>query len=213
MNIKILIRIILEIICAFGLLYAYIFEVQQRHFLHFSNGCYMTVWNTKYLIMGKYYGLTLPRDYAEINTSSPAELYSHKDSPIVFVANILSNLIPDSKLTVSGNKTSGEKFEYRIRIDADPIPEFYIEASNQIVAMYPLFINPIVSAFISSAIPFFIVFLTVVAGYYLTNCLKFLKSSINNNNKTLRILLESTIVLIVVIGLSFWITIGNILGV
>ena len=188
MNIKILLRVTLEIVCAFGLLYVYVIEVQQRHFLHFSNGCYLTVWNAKYLIAGKYYGVMLPKSYAEINTNSATSLSS--------------NIVLGNKLIMRDKNISDERFEYRIKVDADPIPTFYIESKKQIVATYPLFINPIVSASIDSVIPFFIVTLTVVFFNYLAHHLAFCGMIANRGGNILRVLLECIMVMVMVVGLS-----------
>jgi hypothetical protein len=214
MNQKILkYRFIIEVIISMLLIFTYIYEISDRHFLCFSNGKCVTTWENSgglIIIPYKYYGLTIPQKFVRAsygNTGAGAyitTIKSSKDKRYSFVVdsdkleNHTHGIIctsPHGHIDL----TSDEVFMINTGVEVvghGTIIERWKGTKKETV-VEPFFF------FQNAYIPIYIVFCTVFFFRYIT------KASVVTNSAqpiksiviwSLKIVAETVIVIITIIG-------------
>lgn len=201
---------VLEILISFALVYFYATEINNRHFLCFSNNQCVTVWDT-YIIPDRYYGLILPSEYAEININKHTNIYLLKTSNEILITEPSKNSILNNKIKIIQESHSPSYDSFSLWIDTDPIPTFFLAKNNKTIRNNLLFITPIISFFLSSTIPFIItLFIVGMIKYYKFSISKTYHSIKEKIILLFKIIAESIFVVIVIMGISLIFFIGTI---
>lgn len=201
---------VLEILISFALVYFYATEINNRHFLCFSNNQCVTVWDT-YIIPDRYYGLILPSEYAEININKHTNIYLLKTSNEILMTEPSKNSILNNKIKIIQESHSPSYDSFSLWIDTDPIPTFFLAKNNKTIRNNLLFITPIISFFLSSTIPFIItLFIVGMIKYYKFSISKTYHSIKEKIILLFKIIAESIFVVIVIMGISLIFFIGTI---
>lgn len=215
-------RFILEVILSTVLIFTYMYEINDRHFLCFSSGECVTTWEHSgglIIIPYKYYGLTTPNEYV-LTLDSGAGAYG---SLIYLAKDISSEFVVDSTRTQNYSKQkihtrtyngyeSTEEIKNKIKSN-----EFYeINTGTEIVGHGTIIRRwkgtkneTVVEPFFffqNAYIPIYVVFGTVFFFRYITEATIIKKSDQNIKSIMgwlLKMVAEILLVMLAIIGISF----------